>query len=273
MARIRFSRTSLLVALGVLVLPSSGVAQTRPFLFTVVPVHDPDAPRVIAYADLAYGRDLFSGIGQEKLESRLGSQLTLGSRATLVGHLGVAAGDDDDQRLTVQVEGLIDALPPTSRALLALGVGARRDYEGTGVGLARVVAGYRWARTTAVTNLRLELPFEDEGGEEGVLGRDEVDMITTLGVAREMGSGLRLGLESVAEDLEGIFDPNEAEGGAKLLVGPSLGYGPPETRWHFLLAGGPVFRLTHSTATGSPAARDLTSRTGYVVRTALDYRW
>ena len=274
MARTRVSRCPLWFALGLLLAPSLGAAQTRPFLFSVTPGHEPGAPRAIVFADLAYGRDLFEALGPEALESRVGAQLTLGSRATLLSHVGWTTGDgtgDANSRVTAEAEALIDALPARSRAVLAFGAGARRDYDGSAVALGRVVAGYRWQHTTAVTNLRLERAFETESAEAP---RDPMDVISTFGVAREVGNALHLGVESVAEDLEGLVESDEAEGGAKLMVGPHLRVEPPGAPWHFLLAGGPVFRLTQSTAASpSPAVRDLSTRTGYVVRTSIDYRW
>lgn len=272
MVRTRRHCRWLLMIAGILALPSPAATQTRPFLFSVISTHDPGATRLIAYTDIAYGQDLFAGVGQEALESRVGSQWTLGPRTMLVSHVGWAAGSDVSRsRVTVQAEALMDVLPRPSRGMFAIGVGARREYDGSKVALGRMVAGYRWTHTTAVANMRLEHVFAREKEDAR---RDQADVFTTFGLSREVGEALHVGVESVAEDLEGIFESDEAEGGAKLMVGPSLGFGPPGAPWHLLLAGGPAFRLTRSTATGpSPAPRDLTTRTGYVVRTSLDYRW
>jgi len=104
--------------------------------------------------------------------------------------------------------------------------------------------------------------------------RDAVDLITTFGWARKLASGIALGVEGLAEDLEGFWDPNEAEGGARLLVGPSLHVAPAGRSWQFNATGGPAF---HPSDTGrtSGALRDLpptAKRTGYAARVGLTFR-
>ena len=50
--------------------------------------------------------------------------------------------------------------------------------------------------------------------------------------------------------------PLEAEGGARLLVGPSVHVAPPHKRWQLSFAGGPTFHATNSGRT-SDALRGL----------------
>ena len=75
---------------------------------------------------------------------------------------------------------------------------------------------------------------------------------------------VRLGIEAVAEDIEGFVEKDEAEGGAKLMVGPTIVLAPSGARWSLLLGGGVVTQLTPSTR--SPvtvgALRDLQPVTG-----------
>ena len=271
MEHLRVSRP-VLVLLAILVLPSLGTAQTRPFLYSVWPDHGPDAPKAVAYADVGYGHDLFATLGPERLESRLGSQVRLGDRVTVIGQIGWAAGDTAAAtRLRAEAEALVSVLAPSAPSVLAFGLGAASDYRGTGVILGRVVAGYRWTRTNAIANLRVERPLQTAAFPTR---RDRFDLITTAGMLRQLTSGFGLGVETVAEDLEGFFESDEAEGGAKLMVGPSIRLGSPATRWHVLVAAGPVLQLTHSTAVSpSPAPRELATRTGYVVRTSIGHRW
>jgi hypothetical protein len=99
--------------------------------------------------------------------------------------------------------------------------------------------------------------------------------MTTLGIARQLGPAVRFGIESVGEDLEGLFEADEAEGGAKVMVGPSLTLQPRAARWAVSMVAGPVLRVSRSSAPGfdSGAPRDLSAGTGYVVRTSLGYQW
>lgn len=216
--------------------------------------------------DLAYGERLFAGVGPERLEQRIGAQLSLANRWTVVASAGMASSGRAVSILSGRAEVLIDLLPGTSRAAMAVGVGAMRDYTGTTVALGRVAAAWRTSAWVLAGNLRIERPL-------GNPARDVVDVITTLGAQRRLSEPLRIGLEAVAEDLEGLFDSQEAEGGAKLLLGPTLSLAPARSRWLLIVGGGPVLRLTQSTiGTGSGALRDL-NRSGYLIRSSLAYRW
>ena len=110
-----------------------------------------------------------------------------------------------------------------------------------------------------------EKPFSAE--------RDAVDLITTFGVARRVSSALHVGVEAIAEDLEGFWENAEAEGGARLLVGPSIRVAPHGRPWQLSVAGGPMVHATRSTRVGD-AVRSLpasTGRNGYAARASLSY--
>jgi hypothetical protein len=76
----------------------------------------------------------------------------------------------------------------------------------------------------------------------------------------------------IGEDLEGFWEEEEAEGGARLLVGPSLRLVPTSQHWQVNVAGGPIFRATRS-ARASEALRGLPASTSttYAVRMSLSY--
>jgi hypothetical protein len=242
-------------------------AQTHSFLFTVTTDHRSGGTATLVHADLAYGERLFSGVGPERLEQRIGAQLGFGHRWTVFAQAGVATRTRNPETFAGQVELLVDLLPGTGRTALAVGLGGMHDYTGTTVALGRISAAVRLPSWEFAGNLRLERPLDDSA-------RDVVDVITTMGVQRRLNEPLRIGLEAVAEDLEGLFDPEEAEGGAKLLLGPTVSLAPAWSHWLLIVGGGPVLRLTHSTVgAGTGAPRDLTNRSGYLVRTSLAYRW
>jgi hypothetical protein len=88
-----------------------------------------------------------------------------------------------------------------------------------------------------------------------------------------MVSFLRAGVEAIGEDLEGFWEADEAEGGARVLVGPSLHVAPPNQRWQVGIAGGPMFHATRS-GRSSPATRGLPSSSsdrGYALRLSMTY--
>jgi hypothetical protein len=55
-----------------------------------------------------------------------------------------------------------------------------------------------------------------------VAGRDALDVITTVGFAHAIVPSVWLGIEAVGSDLEGLWENDEAEGGAAVLLGPTL---------------------------------------------------
>ncbi|HEX4964705.1 MAG TPA: hypothetical protein VF173_28090 [Thermoanaerobaculia bacterium] len=72
----------------------------------------------------------------------------------------------------------------------------------------------------------------------------------------------------MGEDLEGLWEQDEAEGGARVLAGPSLHWVRPDHRFLATLAGGPVFRIHQNNLT-SQAPRSLGN--GYTVRASVAY--
>jgi len=254
------TRTTALLTSSMLLTAAALLSAQQPaFLHTMTP----GGARALVTADLGYGERLFAGIGPERWEQRLGAQLTLGSRFTLV-----AAAGFTPQNTSGAVEVLASVLPSSSRAFAALGLGGMLDYTGSAVALGRVTAGLRGPQWEIAGNLRLERSLAAASAR-----RDALDVITSVGVSRRLGRPLRVGLEAVGEDLEGIFDPNEAEGGAKLLLGPTLAIAPT-AHWQFILGGGPVLRLSQSSVIGGTTVpRDLITRSGYVIRSSVGYTW
>lgn len=250
---------------------SIAASQTRPFLYTLAPATGKSA-RAGAYSDVAYGRNLFAALGPDALEQRVSCQVPLFSRLNLVAQVGWLSAETSTDA-TVQGEVLADFAPAGANVILAAGVGAMQDYGRTTLAQGRLVAGYRWLRTLAVANVRFEHAFasSDDSVEDR---RDALDVVSTIGVSRDLSTTVRVGVESVAEDLEGLVEADEAEGGAKLMVGPSLAFGRRDARWSGQITGGPVVHLTRSSVSGvaSTAPRDLTS-TGFVLRASVGWQW
>jgi hypothetical protein len=261
-----------LVCAAALAAPGALAAQAPSFLFTVSPGSEPGAPTSFVHADVGYGQRVFKAIGAERLEQRAGMQLALGNRFMLLGQAGFAAQSNSlSSHIDARSELLANVFNRSARRVFALGLGVARERSAQTVALGRVVAGYRAPKWEAMSNLRLERAL---GGPSAEL-RDGIDVITTAGAAHDIAGGMRLGLEAVGEDLEGFWDRNEAEGGAKLMIGPTLRVAPDATRWNFLVGTGAVMQLTNSTR--SPGldgpARDLQTRSGYIVRGSVAYRW
>jgi len=250
----------------VLVFANSAAAQDRPFLFSVTTATaDPSKASVRIDYDVGAGERAFQSDTSNQPEQRIGVQATRG-RFTMLGRVGLVAAGSSYQSSQAG-ELLVSIFEPHSSTLtIAAGGGIQHEAGGVDVLLGRIVAGRESDAWRLHGNLLFQKPLASE--------RDAVDLVTTVGWARKLTPAIALGVEGVAEDLEGFWDPNEAEGGARLLVGPSLHIAPGGRAWQFTATGGPAF---HPSATGrsSSALRDLpptSKRTGYAARVGLTFR-
>jgi len=250
-------------ALVALASAASARAQVQPFVFTVTTLPAADGSRLGVRYDAGYAERTAPVFGYDGLEQRLAAQAALGAGLTLVAEAGVGVGGDGGTGSVLEAELLKDLIAAPSGLRLALGGGARREWSGSPTLLARASLGFAGERSLLFGNLRLEKPFE--------AGRDAVDLITSLGWNYRVGGALQLGVEALGEDLEGLWDAEEAEGGARLFVGPSLHWAPPGRKLQASLAGGPIVRATRSPRT-SDAPRPLgASGNGWSVRASLGW--
>jgi hypothetical protein len=242
----------------------SSAAADRPFLFSVSTPRS-DTRQASVFVDTGIGERSFDLVQGEEPEHRIGLQASFGHRLTLVARLGVS-----DSRTGVQSsqqgELLYSVLhAPARQASLAIGLGVRHEAQGVNVLLGRVAAGQALGEWRLDGNALFEKPYAAE--------RDAVDLITTFGVARRIAPAVHVGVELIGEDLEGFWEEDEAEGGARVLVGPSIRLAPTSARWQVSVAGGPVFHATRSTIR-SDAPRSLPDgggRDGYAIRCGLVY--
>lgn len=246
--------------------PAAAAAQDRPFVFSLTAATDASTPQVRVDYEVGVGDGALHQQTGNGPEQRLGIQASLG-RLTFVGHVGIAAPTDTYQ-LSQQAEMLVSlGASGASRAVLAVGGGVLHEAGGANVLLARVVAGHEGTSTRVYGNLVFQKPL--------VAGRDSLDLVTSVGWAARITPAWAVGIEGVGQDLEGFWDSEEAEGGARLLVGPSVHVAPPRKRWQLSLVGGPTFHPTSSGRT-SDAVRDLPAATagrGYAVRTTFACRF
>ncbi|MCC6554271.1 MAG: hypothetical protein IT372_14915 [Polyangiaceae bacterium] len=102
-----------------------------------------------------------------------------------------------------------------------------------------------WGRVGVAGDLgAARLSFTALGEHVLAEGRDGMDVLLTSGVSYRLGPA-RLGLEYVVQDLEGAWDPEEADGGIRHFIGPTAAL---ELGRRVQIAAGPAFGL----AQGSP---------------------
>jgi hypothetical protein len=251
----------LILACSALILAAApAAAQERPFLFLTTTAEATKPAARFDY-EVGVGESAFRSDVSNQPEQRFGVQASLG-RLTFLGRFGFSDVGSSYQS-SQSAEALYSLLEPGRRMALAAGGGVLHEAEGVNVLLARVIAGRNTEASRLYGNLVFQKPMATE--------RDAVDLITSVGWARKLSHGLSLGVEALGEDLEGFWDPQEAEGGARLLAGPSLHVSPAKARWQLTATGGPVF---HPSDTGrvSSALRDLppeTKNTSYAFRVSL----
>lgn len=238
--------------------PGLVVAQGRSTLYSLSTL-DASAGKPLLYGDLDYGERTFERVGGERFEHLLGAQLSLPQRLTLAARASIAT-DTRTTRLSQQVELLRDFLGggATRTMSLAAGLGLTREYGGTTTLFSRVALARSWRSQRLVANAIFEKPFAP--------GRDAVDIITSAAWMHGAADGVQLGLEAVGQDLEGFWEADEAEGGARLFFGPAVTVPLGWEGWRFSFGAGQVFRATSSPQT-SDASRPVGSdRSGYVLR-------
>ncbi len=243
-------RTPAIALCCVLLCPVAAVAQDRPFIFSVATGTSPASttPQIRMDYELGLGDSAFHQQASSGPEQRVGVHATMG-RLTFIGHVGLSK-DTGAYQSSQQGEVLVSLWPRAgSRLALAAGGGLLHEAGGANVLLSRVVAGYEGASTRAYANLLLQKPL--------AAGRDAVDVITSVGWSARVTSSLAVGLEAVGEDIEGFWNPDEAEGGSRLLVGPSLHLAPSGKTWQLSVAAGPTFHPTAVTGNSTTAVRDL----------------
>ncbi len=238
-------------------------AQDRPFLFTIVPQEVLNQSAVLHY-DLAYGGETFEPFGSDNIEQTFGVQTRLNELVSLVGRLSLAS-DKLSNNSSQQVEFLAEVLNSEDKVFdLSVGPGFLHEYAGTNDLLGRAIIGRCFSSWKIYGNVLVEKAFAKN--------RDEFDLFLTAGLSYKVSSSFHLGFEAVGQDLEGIWDATEAEGGATVFIGPTITAAIPTTQWIFNIGAGPIIRATHSIQT-SFAARDIPipGKNGFMVRAVINF--
>jgi hypothetical protein len=249
----RFSRSTALA----LTLCAGGVVnafgQAPPLVFTVaVPERTTSAAYVRASAaveerglTLWGGTSSDFGVGVDVAGRRWTVRSITSMTALPVGH---------HRYSTFQQVELMRPVLATESASVAGGGGIRQEWDGTRVLIGRVLAGADVGRG------RLQGSLVMERAVSSPVRRDAADVVTSLGWSRRIRERIAIGVEGIGQDLEGFWNPAEAEGGTKLLVGPSVHVHSRSREWTASVTAGPALH-TSSTAL-SPSVRAVSRSDG-----------
>jgi hypothetical protein len=163
--------------------------------------------------------------------------------------------------------GLVNRLSVEARALL--GESGRASTQGVGAtaGLRLALLPASWESTRAVVSAGYLRELSGGSGAWGRLtisqdvgrariagtlhgehiftgGRDAIDVMVMAGVSYRVAGPVRAGIEYVVQDLEGAFDPAEAEGGVRHFLGPTVSAELFDRR--LSLVAGPALGLSYA---------------------------
>ena len=215
-----------------------------------------------------YGERTVTPLGYDGIDQNIGVKGYLGDKFTFLASMGVGFGNNGDVKSLQQVEVLRDFIGGNQPAGFRIGasLGFRREFNNDKVALSRVTAAYESVGWRLGANVRFEKAFD--------VHRDDLDVISSLGIHRQLSGQFYGGLEAVGQDLEGFWEKDEAEGGARVLVGPSLNFAPVNSRLSFTLCGGPIIYATRSTpAFNEYAVRELPTSNGFTMKFNVGFKF
>jgi hypothetical protein len=240
-------------------------AQSPPLVFTVAaPERTPSAPLLQASAAIEErGLALWGGSASD-----FGGGVTVsGPRWTVrsITSLTMLPIDSHGRPTFQQIE-LVRPIVSLGSVSVAGGGGIRQEWDGTRVLIGRVLAG------SDVGPGRLQGSVVLERATSSPVKHDAGDVVMSLGWSRRLGGRISVGFEGVGQDVEGLWNPAEADGGAKLLVGPSLHTRSMSGAWAASLTAGPVVQ-TRSTVSPPDIAAVAPSSGGHHVGIFVSVSW
>ena len=166
-------------------------------------------------------------------------------------YLGEAGSAEADVRLLNQYDQQVN---------LVLGAGAMRDFTGVLVPMARLTLNRRLGKLDLLMTGMAQKPMS--------VGRDSVDIIAGTAASFETTINTRVGAEFMAEDLEGFWEEEEAEGGARLIAGPTF-FAALEKGLELKLNAGWVYAATKSVLPDMTTAPK--NESGFLGRVSFGY--
>ena len=245
----------------------TGTDAAQPFLFTLNTL-TAENPRWNIHYSGSYGERTNGQFGYDGLGQQFGVKGYLGSRLTLYATAAIGFANSGGVTSAQQAEVIRDLVggKNVSGFRLGAGLGLSRDWANTGSAISRITASFDRTNWRMAGNLRFKKAFDKT--------RDKLDFISSFGFQHRVSNTLYVGFEALGQDLEGFWEEDEAEGGAKLMIGPSINLEPNRSKLSFSISGGPVFYATRSQVIPSEAIREIgavASGNGYTIRALVNF--
>ena len=237
------------ILLVLFLISSFAFAQDKPFQFTTtLPEQN---TRALLFLDAGWGPSTNNASAHRNfgLEWRFNPRWSVSTNANVMEA-------DSSTVFTGQAEIFYSFQQNSQRRFhLDLGSGMRFESQNHAVALFHVLSGWQTDSWLLQSNVLFE--------KANAPNRDPFDLIVSVGWMRHISSQFSVGVETIGQDLEGFWEQEEAEGGSRLLVGPSVHF--DMGAWEAGVAGGYVFRPTFNRLNSS-ADRPLGSN-----RTAIQF--
>ncbi len=246
----------------------SSAESMQPFLFTLNTISRGEHKLILNYSG-GYGERAVSPLGYNGVEQNIGFKGYIGANFTLIGSMGIGLSGNSGTKTFQQVELVREFFANTNVSgsfKIGGGLGFRREFSNDKVLLSRITANYESVNWRLGANMRLEKAFGKQ--------RDGLDIISSVGIHHQINNELFAGIEAVGQDLEGFWETNETEGGARLLVGPSLNFTPQTSKFLFSVCGGPIIYATHNvSAFNNFTVRELPAANGFTVKFNVGFKF
>jgi hypothetical protein len=238
----------------------------QPFLFLANTINPGQANKAVNYSG-SMGQRAEGPFGYDGFNQQGSLSAYLGRRFTFIGSVALGFSNHGGTQTAQQAELIKNFIGGKKAygAAIGLGLGFSRDWDNVKSALSRITMAYNNPSLRLSGNMLFEKAFSTS--------RDKLDFTSSLGFQHRIKGSVFAGVEMIGEDLEGFWEEDEAEGGAKMLIGPSINFSPSKSRFSFSACGGPVFFATKSTAFSSGALREIgrSSQNGYSVRAGLGF--
>lgn len=227
-------------------------------------------------AESAYGTREISWAGSKGFEQVIRGRYAITNWLTAEAQLGALVDTSKGELVGFSPQAELDfgALNQKDHYInMTVGVGYRYDYLRRNLPRLRLTLSHDfglvdwrlWAMTEFPLNKGLAADAGEEDEEGG--GGERVDAVVGTALSFRLAEWSRLGAELVIEDLEGFWEKEENEGGARFVTGPTVWFALGD-HWELKLNGAAVVQLTNSIPIGATTARP---QTGFLGRLAVAY--
>ena len=193
---------------------SSARAEDLPFVFQGVPQVAPAGSAFGGY-ELIYGRRATPPLGPDGVEHRWFAGVHILPGLSFKGHVSLMTREHlSGQAVRAGIDTRITLLDRDRSGLdLGFTAGYAREVGTAHVAVASIQAAGMIGPIEVASTALVEKAF--------ARGRDAADVIVTWGASLPLTRMFSLGIEYVGQDIEDLWEKEEAEGGARHLLGPA----------------------------------------------------